>query len=114
MGLGGREGSAWTELGLFRNSRNEVGDSEPARTVNPDAAFHPIGVAGVADEDVTSRAHVIGAARHKCRDLLCRLAVAAIEALVGDAVISIEAPNLGQEGLDGRRRENPRHRACRR
>src|SRR5207247_6578711 len=91
---------------FVRHAGHEINDSSPARTVDPDAALHAVGVAGVADENDTADAHVVGTAGDGGRDLLGRMAVAAIEAAIRDAVAPVEAPDLRQHRLDRLRREN--------
>src|SRR3954452_20937045 len=106
------ESGARAPDGVVRNAGDEIRDSAMARTIDPDAAFHSIGVAGVADEHRPARAHVVGAAGQWSRDLLRREPVAAVEATIGDgaallgpgdAVASVEAPNLRQHRRDGLR-----------
>src|SRR3569833_3109215 len=82
------------------NAGHEIGDADAACAVDPDAALHSIGVAGVADDGAAAGAHVIGAAMHWRRDLLRRLAVAAVDAAVGDSVAALEAPDLSEERID--------------
>src|SRR5690349_24141607 len=58
--FGGGECGSRAGRRLLRNPRDEISDSEPARTVDPEAALHSVGVAGMADEGVAERPHVVG------------------------------------------------------
>ena len=60
----------------------------------------------MTDESGTASAHVVGTAGDGGRNLLGRVAVAAIEAAVRDAVAPVEAPDLRQHRLDRVRRED--------
>src|SRR4051812_42720024 len=70
-------------LRLFRNPGDEIGDSDAAITVEPQAALHSVSIAGVADEGSPKRAHVVGAAGDRSRDLVCAVARAAVKATFG-------------------------------
>ena len=68
--LGGGEGGAGAVRRLFRDAGDEISDSEPAGTVDPDAALEAVGVARVADEAVPESPRVVGTSGNRSRKLL--------------------------------------------
>src|SRR5438309_4625439 len=102
MCLGSRIGAAGSFRRRICNASHEVDDAAAEPLVDPDAAFHAVGISGVTDQYRTSSSHVIGTACHMIRDLVRAVPGAAVESAIGLAIASAEAPDLRKQDIDRR------------